>query len=223
MGRFKDELKWIMERDPACRSLAEAYLFNAGFHAISSYRRAHRAYLKGRFFRARIISQLSRFWTGVEIHPGATIGDFLFIDHGCGIVIGETSEIGDHCMLYQGVTLGGTGKDIGKRHPTLGHGVLVGAGAKVLGPVTIGDGAKVAAGAVVLTDIPAHATAVGVPARVARIGGVRVEDDKSALDHASITDPVSQELCRMEGLISQLTERVKELEGERGNGNSDNG
>lgn len=213
MGRFKDELNWIMERDPACRNLFEAYMFNSGFHAIRSYRRAHKLYLKQRFFLARMISQLSRFWTGVEIHPGATIGEFLFIDHGCGIVIGETAEIGDHCMLYQGVTLGGTGKDVGKRHPTLGHGVLVGAGAKVLGPVSIGDGAKIAAGAVVLTDIPAHATAVGVPARVARLGGVRVEDDISALDHARITDPVSQELCRLAGRIEQLTKRLNELEG----------
>lgn len=212
MSSFKQELMWIKDRDPACRNLIEAYMFNAGFHAIRSYRRAHKLFCKGHFFRARLISQISRFWTGIEIHPGATIGEYLFIDHGSGIVIGETTEIGDHCMLYQGVTLGGTGKDLGKRHPTLGHGVLVGAGAKVLGPVTIGDGAKIAAGAVVLTDVPGGATAVGVPARIARMGGVRVEDETSALDHARIVDPVSQELCRLSGMIDAMKKRIDELE-----------
>lgn len=214
MGTFKQELMWIKDRDPACRNLVEAYMFNAGFHAIRSYRRAHKHYCKGHFFRARLISQLSRFWTGIEIHPGATIGEYLFIDHGSGIVIGETTEIGDHCMLYQGVTLGGTGKDLGKRHPTLGHGVLVGAGAKILGPVTIGDGAKIAAGAVVLGNVPSGATAVGVPARIARIGGVRVEDANSALDHTHIVDPLSQELCHLGGLIESLQKRIDTLESE---------
>ena len=143
--------------------------------------------------------------TGIEIHPGAKIGRGLFIDHGTGVVIGETTEIGDDCVIYQGVTLGGTGKDHGKRHPTLGNNVMVGAGAKVLGPVKIGDNVKIAAGAVVLTDIPDNATAVGVPARIARIGGKKPDCD---LDQIHIPDPVAQEICRLEARIRKLEKQL---------------
>ncbi len=206
------------QKDPACRSALEVLLLYPGFHAVTDYRVAHFLHRIKLRFLARAVSQWSRFWTGIEIHPGATIGKGLFIDHGAGVVIGETTEIGDYCMLYQGVTLGGTGKDTGKRHPTLGNDVLVGAGAKVLGPVTIGSHAKVAAGAVVLADIPRYATAVGVPAKVVRIAGDKVEaaepDDapRADLDWINIPDPVAQEFTRMSATIERLEQRLKELE-----------
>ncbi|MEG0751109.1 MAG: serine O-acetyltransferase EpsC [Oscillospiraceae bacterium] len=213
MSRFIDDLRSVKERDPACRSCLEAFLLYSGFHAVLNYRFSHYLYRHKLFFLARCISQWSRFWTGIEIHPGADIGRGLFIDHGAGVVIGETAELGDYCTLYQGVTLGGTGKDIGKRHPTLGHNVLVGAGAKVLGPVVIGSRAKIAAGAVVLCDVPEGATAVGVPARIARICGAKIDEREIAdLDHAKITDPVSQEFCRLAGQIEQLQKRIDKLE-----------
>ena len=159
------------------------------------------------FFTARLISQTARHLTGIEIHPGAKIGRGLFIDHGMAVVIGETAELGDNCTIYQGVTLGGTGKDVGKRHPTLGNNVLVGAGAKVLGPFTVGDNAKIAANAVVLNEIPADSTAVGIPARVVRRCGERVTEAQD-LDQIHIPDPVSQKLC-------ELQHRIEELEKER--------
>ena len=162
---------------------------------------------------ARWISQRSRKKTGIEIHPGAQIGRGLFIDHGMGVVIGETTQIGDNCTLYQGVTLGGTGKDHGKRHPTLGDNVLVGAGAKVLGPFTVGDNARVAAGAVVLDAVPPDATAVGVPARVVRIGGKRVQHPCDDMDQIHVADPVSMELCRLRGEMERLQKRLEALEG----------
>ena len=161
------------------------------------------------FTTARILSQIGRFLTGIEIHPGAKIGKRLFIDHGSGVVIGETTVIGDDCLLYQGVTLGGNGKDKGKRHPTLGNNVMVGSGAKVLGPFKIGNNVKIAANAVVLNEIPDNCTAVGVPAKVVRRGGVRVTDE---LDQIHIPDPVSQELCRQLAKIDALEKRVGELE-----------
>ena len=160
-------------------------------------------------FIARFISQRARRRTGIEIHPGATIGKNLFIDHGMGVVIGETAIIGDNCTLYQGVTLGGTGKDHGKRHPTLGDNVLIGAGAKVLGPFRVGDNARVAAGAVVLSEVPDDATAVGVPARVVRIGGQRIFDN-SSLDQIHVSDPVAQEMCRLRVEIEHLRREMKE-------------
>ena len=163
-------------------------------------------------FLARWISQRSRRKTGIEIHPAAQIGRGLFIDHGMGVVIGETTQIGDNCTLYQGVTLGGTGKDQGKRHPTLGNNVLVGAGAKVLGPFTVGDNARVAAGAVVLDAVPEDATAVGVPARVVKIGNQRVVHPSQQLDQIHVADPVSMELCRLRGEIERLQRRVESLE-----------
>ena len=184
----------VRQRDPAARSDLEILLLYSGVHAILAYRVAHKLYLSGHYFAARAVSQWARHKTGIEIHPGATIGKGLFIDHGMGVVIGETTEIGDNCTLYQGVTLGGTGKDVGKRHPTLGNNVLVGAGAKVLGPFKIEDNSKIAANAVVLKEVPENSTAVGIPARVVRRGGRKPDD----LDQVHIPDPVAQELARIE-------------------------
>ncbi len=194
------ELDSYKERDPAARSRWEIYLLYAGFKAVRAYRKAHWFHTHGHPFIARWISQRSRRKTGIEIHPGAKIGKRLFIDHGMGVVIGETAEVGDDCTLYQGVTLGGTGKNHGKRHPTLGNNVMVGAGAKVLGPFSVGDNALVAAGAVVLDEVPANATAVGVPARVVRINGQRT----ASLDQIHVGDPVSQELCRLRFCLEQI-------------------
>jgi len=193
--KIKAEIDSIMERDPAARSRAEIYFLYSGFKAVRSYRRANWWYRRGHKFIARWISQHARRKTGIEIHPGAIIGKGLFIDHGMGVVIGETTEIGDYCTIYQNVTLGGTGKEHGKRHPTLGNNVLVGAGAKVLGPFRVGDNARIAAGAVVLSPIPGDATAVGVPARIVKLNGKKIEN--KALDHVHVADPVSMELCKL--------------------------
>ena len=211
MSKVSSELQTIMERDPACKSKMEARALYPGYSALRSHKRAHWLYNKKMFFLARLVSHVSRRRTGIEIHPGAKIGNGVFIDHGCGVVIGETAEIGDNCILYQGVTLGGTGKDSGKRHPTLGNDVLVGAGAKILGPFRVGDHAKIAAGAVVLSEVPDYGTAVGIPARVVRIADTPVKN--SELDQIHIPDPVSQELSRMESMITSLEMRIKELEG----------
>ena len=210
----QDDVRAIRERDPAATGNAEVMLLYSGLHATLAHRAAHKMQMKGHRFTARLISQGARFLTGVEIHPGATIGKGLFIDHGTGVVIGETAEIGDNCTIYQGVTLGGTGKDVGKRHPTLGNNVMVGAGAKVLGPVKIGDNAKIAAGAVVLQDIPENCTAVGIPARIVRKGNAKVAD----LDQIHIPDPVSQELCRLQHRIDLL----EKAQNEKKNGDDKN-
>ena len=207
-GKYRYEIDLIKQCDPAARSDIEIFLLYKGFKACRMYRRAHKHFLKGHFFRARYISERAKFKTGIEIHPGATIGKGLFIDHGTGVVIGETTEIGDNCVIYQGVTLGGTGKDVGKRHPTLGNNVMVGAGAKVLGPVNIGNNVKIAAGAVVLCDIPDDCTAVGVPARIVKRNGISVND----LDQVHIPDPVAQELCKLEARLSKLEKQIKETE-----------
>ncbi len=199
---LKEDIKAFLDRDPAARNAAEIFFLYPGFKAIRMYRKAHRAYLKGHLFKARRISQKAARKTGIEIHPGATIGKRFVIDHGTGIVIGETAEIGDDVLLYQGVTLGGTGKDTGKRHPTIGNKVMVSAGAKVLGPIKVGDGARVAAGAVVLKDVPPDATVVGVPAKVVKVGGVKVE--QAPLDQIHISDPVQQELDRLQAEIEEL-------------------
>ena len=209
---LKEDLDAVMERDPAARSRAEVFFLYSGFKAVRSHRKANWCYRHNLKFLARWISQRSRKKTGIEIHPGAQIGRGLFIDHGMGVVIGETTQIGDNCTLYQGVTLGGTGKDQGKRHPTLGNNVLVGAGAKVLGPFTVGDNARVAAGAVVLAAVPEDATAVGVPARVVKIGNQRVVHPSQQLDQIHVADPVSMELCRLRGEIERLQRRVESLE-----------
>ena len=213
--RLKEDIDAVMERDPAARSRLEVYFLYSGFKAVRAYRRASWFQRHGMKFIARAISQSARRRTGIEIHPGAKIGRGLFIDHGMGVVIGETTEIGDNCTLYQNVTLGGTGKDQGKRHPTLGDNVLVGAGAKVLGPFTVGDNARVAAGAVVLDAVPRGATAVGVPARVVRIDGQKVMDapPSKKLDQIHVADPVSMELCRLRGELERLEKKVAEMEG----------
>ena len=174
---------------------------------MRSHRKAHWFYKHNMLFLARWISQRNRKKTGIEIHPGAKIGKGLLIDHGMGVVIGETTEIGDNCTIYQGVTLGGTGKDKGKRHPTLGNNVLVGAGAKVLGPIKIGDNVKIAANAVVLQEVPPNSTAVGVPARVVKRDGVKVDP----LDHIHIPDPVAMELCRLDAQIEILKKQILKI------------
>ena len=203
----KYDVKAVRERDPAAKSDAEVLLLYSGMHALLAYRVSHFLHEKKLYLPARAVSQIARFATGIEIHPGAKIGKGLVIDHGMGVVIGETAEIGDNCTLYQGVTLGGTGKDVGKRHPTLGNNVLVGAGAKVLGPFKIGDGSKIAANAVVLEEIPENSTAVGIPAKVVRREGARVED----LDQIHIPDPVAQEIKRLETKMAELEAQLEAI------------
>lgn len=206
-------LSAYQRRDPAARSKLEVFLLYPGVHAILYHRLAHWLYQHRLFLPARIVSQWSRLWTGIEIHPGATIGHRLVIDHGMGIVIGETAVIGDDCLLYQGVTLGGTGKDQGKRHPTLGNNVLVGSGARVLGPFTVGDNARIAAGAVVLREVPPGCTAVGVPARIVRVQGkpVYYADD---VDQIHMEDPVVREMNALTQRIQALEEQLKQLSDE---------
>jgi len=200
------DIPHIMERDPAARNVIEIFLLYSGLHAVANHRIAHFFYRIHLKFIARAISQMSRFFTGIEIHPGAQIGKGLFIDHGMGVVIGETAVIGDNCTIYQNVTLGGTGKDKGKRHPTLGNNVLVGSGAKVLGPFSVGDNSKIAANAVVLSEVPENCTCVGVPARVVRKNNKRVCDD---LDQIHIPDPVSQELCKIYVQLEELRRKIE--------------
>lgn len=213
LNRLRADIRAVKERDPAARNSAEILLLYSGLHAIMLHRPAYFLYRHRFYFLARLISQIARLLTGIEIHPGAKIGTGVFIDHGSGIVIGETAEVGDGCTLYQGVTLGGTGKDHGKRHPTLGKNVLVGSGAKILGPFTVGDNSKIAAGAVVLEPIPPDSTAVGVPAHVVRRNGQKT---CKPMDQVHIPDPVSQELCRMlvrlERAEKTIAEQQKELE-----------
>ncbi len=207
LDRVRADIRAIKERDPASRNSFEIVLLYSGLHAIMLHRPAHFLYRHKWFFLARFLSQFARFLTGIEIHPGAKIGKGVFIDHGSGVVIGETTEIGDGCTIYQGATLGGTGKEKGKRHPTLGKNVLVGTGAKILGPFKVGDNSKIAANAVVLEEIPPNSTAVGVPARVVKQNGVRICED---LDQIHIPDPVSQELCQMRYRIDKLEKLLRE-------------
>lgn len=206
LKRLRADIRAVKERDPAARNSFEVLLLYSGLHAIMLHRPAYFLYRHHWYFLARLLSQLARFLTGVEIHPGAKIGTGVMIDHGSGIVIGETAEVGDGCTLYQGVTLGGTGKDKGKRHPTLGKNVMVGSGAKILGPFTVGDNAKIAAGAVVLEPIPPDSTAVGVPARVVRQNGQKI---CPPMDQIHIPDPVSQELCMLKYRLEKM-ERLAE-------------
>lgn len=210
LEHIKADIESVKRRDPAARSALEILLTYSGLHAVLMYRAAHWFYTKRLYTVARCISQLGRLLTGIEIHPGAKIGKGFFIDHGSGVVIGETTEIGDNCLVYQGVTLGGTGKEKGKRHPTLGNNVMVGAGARVLGPFKVGDNAKIAANAVVLEEVPPNCTAVGVPARIVRRDGKKV--NKLDLDQIHIPDPVSQELCRHLVRIEKLERKIKEME-----------
>ena len=203
---IREEISAIMERDPAARNAFEVFFMYPGFHAVFWHRLSHWLFKRKRYTLARYVSQTIRFWTGIEIHPGAKLGKGLFIDHGMGVIIGETTEIGDNCTIYQGVTLGGTGKDIGKRHPTLGNNVLVGAGAKVLGPFKVGDNSKIAANAVVLSEVPENCTCVGVPARIVKVNNKRV----SNFDNVHIPDPVSQELCRLHAQLDKLEKMITE-------------
>ena len=212
---IKRDIRLIKERDPAARGTIEILLTYPSLTAVRSYRIAHWFHIHGMATIARIISQRARSRTGIEIHPGAKIGKGLFIDHGMGVVIGETAELGDNCLLYQGVTLGGTGKDKGKRHPTLGNNVLVGSGAKVLGPFKVGNNVKIAANAVVLNAIPDNCTAVGVPARVVKMNGKRVRSVTSEIDQVHIPDPVSLELCRLRAEVATLKKEVERLKGEK--------
>ena len=209
LTRLGETLRAYQARDPAARSRLEIFLLYPGVHATLYHRLAHCLYRHRLFFLARLVSQWSRFWTGIEIHPGARIGRRFVIDHGMGIVIGETAEIGDDCLLYQGVTLGGTGKDQGKRHPTLGNNVMVGSGAKVLGPLTVGDNARIAAGAVVLRAVPANSTAVGVPARIARMSGrpVYYADD---VDQIHVADPLLEEIDALSRRLEALERQLRE-------------
>lgn len=200
-----------MDRDPAARNFFEIWLLYPGVKAIRMYRRAHFYYNHKLYFLARYVSQKAARKTGIEIHPAAKIGRRLVIDHGTGIVIGETAEIGDDVLIYQGVTLGGTGKDVGKRHPTIGNNVMISAGAKVLGPFKIGDNSRVAAGAVVLEEVPPNSTVVGIPAKVVRQNGEKVT--RAPLDQIHIPDPVQQEIERLENQIKSLTEDIKALKG----------
>jgi serine O-acetyltransferase len=201
-GRLKDDINSIKQRDPAATSSFMVLFLYPGLRAVMAHRKAHWFYKRGHFFIARYISQRTVRKTGIEIHPGAKIGKRLFIDHGVGVVIGETSEIGDDVTLYQGVTLGGTGKDTGKRHPTIGDNVMIGAGAKVLGPFKVGDNSRIAAGSVVLSEIPENSTAVGSPARIVKRDGQRIDD----LDQVHIPDPLKQEIERLERMIEALKE-----------------
>ena len=202
MGLYADA-KNIQKKDPAARSVLEVMLLYPGWHALVFHRPAHWLYRHKCFFLARFISQLARHLTGIEIHPGAKIGKCLFIDHGMGIVFGETTEIGDNCTIYHQVTLGGTGKDVGKRHPTLGNNVLIGAGARVLGPVRIGDNARIGAGSIVLHNLPANCTAVGNPAEIVRINDRHIipADD---LDQQDIPDLVDARLAALEARMSRM-------------------
>lgn len=206
--RTREDIKAVKERDPAARSSLEIFFLYPGVKALRMYRRAHFFYKHKMFFLARLISQRAVRKTGIEIHPAATIGRRLVIDHGTGVVIGETAEIGDDVLIYQGVTLGGTGKDVGKRHPTIGNNVMISSGAKVLGPFKVGDNARIAAGAVVLEEVPEGATVVGVPARVVRLNGEKY----TPLDQIHIPDPVAQRFGQLEEEIVKLNKRIAELE-----------
>lgn len=213
---LRESIQVVFERDPAAKSVLEVLLCYPGLHAIWAYRIAHWFYRHRFFLIARVISQIARFFTGIEIHPGAKIGKGLFIDHGMGVVIGETTEIGDNVTLYQGVTLGGTGKEKGKRHPTIGNNVIISAGAKVLGGFTVGDNAKIGAGAVVLKPVPPNTTVVGVPGKVVVKDGVRVKDNE--LDHGNVIDPVVQMVKCLQEQVLRLEARISELEGARQHG-----
>jgi serine O-acetyltransferase len=215
LERLKRDIQVIFERDPAAKNIWEVILCYPGFHAIIIHRIAHWFYLRRWHTLARLISQISRFFTGIEIHPGAKIGEGLFIDHGMGVVIGETTEIGDNVTLYQGVTLGGTGKEKGKRHPTIGNNVVVSTGAKVLGSIRVGDNAKIGAGSVVLQPVPDHCTVVGIPGRVVAHMGRKIDgqNDYVDLEHGQLPDPVAEMLSCMQRQIEGLEVQLKQVKG----------
>ncbi len=213
---IRNEISLTFERDPAARSKAQVFFLYPGVKALIYHRIAHRLYEKGRYFMADWLSMHTRKVTGIEIHPAAQIGKNVFIDHGMGVVIGETAVVGDNCTIYQGVTLGGTGKDKGKRHPTIGNNVTIGCGAKILGPFTVGDNSKVAANAVVLNEIPPNSTCVGVPAHVVKREGIKVAPASTVyiadLDQIHFPDPVSMDLCNLRNMIGKLSKRVEDIE-----------
>ena len=205
-SRLREDIRAYRDRDPAARSALEIYFLYPGFRAVRMHRKANWCFRHKLFFLARLISQRAVRKTGIEIHPGATIGRRLVIDHGTGVVIGETAEIGDDVLIYQGVTLGVTGKDKGKRHPTIGNNVMISSGAKVLGPFKVGDNSRIAAGAVVLDEVPPDCTVVGVPARVVKRSGIRV----TPMDQVHIPDPVSQEMCRLRIRLDRMEKQLNE-------------
>ncbi|HYG59831.1 MAG TPA: serine O-acetyltransferase [Symbiobacteriaceae bacterium] len=210
LSRIKKDIQVIFDRDPAARSTLEVLLCYPGLKVIWSHRIAHWLWVRNWKLLARVISQLARFFTQIEIHPGATIGEGFFIDHGSGVVIGETAEIGNNVTLYQGVTLGGTGKEKGKRHPTLGDDVVVGNGARVLGSFTVGEGSRIGAGAVVLREVPPYSTVVGNPGRLVRSGGRKVD----LLDHVNLPDPVASLMDAMNKEMQELRRRIETVENE---------
>jgi len=210
--KLKEDVEVVFEQDPAARSYLEVILTYSGLHAIWAHRLAHALFNRKLFFLARIISQVSRFFTGIEIHPGAKIGRKFFIDHGMGVVIGETCEIGDNVTIYQGVTLGGTGKEKGKRHPTIKDNVLIATGAKVLGSITIGENSKIGGGSVVLKEVPPNSTVVGIPGRVVIQDGKRINKD---LNHCDLPDPIADRLKEMQVELHQLKQELDELKEER--------
>ncbi|MBB6734914.1 serine O-acetyltransferase [Cohnella zeiphila] len=210
-SRIREDIGAVFENDPAARSRFEVIFTYSGLHAIWAHRLAHGMYRRRWFTAARIVSQISRFMTGIEIHPGAKIGRKLFIDHGMGVVIGETCEIGDEVVIYQGVTLGGTGKEKGKRHPTIGNRVVIASGAKVLGSFKVGDNSNIGANSVVLKPVPAESTVVGIPGRVVKRNGERVGD---RLDHTNLPDPLIESFRYMQKEIDRLRAEVEELKRE---------
>ena len=211
ISHIKEEFTVIKERDPAIKSPMEVLLYPS-FRVMLSYRRAHKLYLKGHFFWARFISQRAARKTGIEIHPGATIGKGFFIDHGSGVIIGETAIVGDNVTLYQGVTLGGTGKETGKRHPTIGDNVMISAGAKIIGSFTVGENSKIGAGSVVIEEVPPNCTVVGVPGHIVKQNDVRIP--RKSMDHIHLPDPIFEDIKVLQQENTELTNRVLELEGE---------
>ncbi len=205
---IRRDLDAVIKHDPAARNKFEAALCYSGFHALVMYRFFHFLYVHRYFLLARILSGLTRFFTGIEIHPGATIGAGVFIDHGAGVVIGETAVVGDNVIIYQGVTLGGTGKDKGKRHPTIEDNVMICSGAKVLGPFTVGTGSKIGAGSIVLSEVPPNATVVGVPGHIVRIAGKRVDDLSQDLP-----DPIEDEVSALKQRIDELETKLDAIQG----------
>lgn len=217
-SNVRSDIDAVFENDPAARGWFEVVFTYAGLHAIWAHRIAHRFYRWRWFTMARIVSQISRFMTGIEIHPGARIGKRLFIDHGMGVVIGETCEIGDDVVIYQGVTLGGTGKEKGKRHPTIGNRVVIASGAKVLGSFKVGDNCNIGANSVVLREVPANSTVVGIPGRVVKRDGRRVSD---RLDHTNLPDPLIETFRFMQKEINELKHEIERLKGEAAAGSAD--
>lgn len=213
--RIKKDIQVIFDRDPAARSVLEVVLCYSGFHAILIHRLNHWLFERKFILLARVISQLARMFTGIEIHPGAKIGEGLFIDHGMGVVIGETAEVGNNVTIYQGVTLGGTGKEKGKRHPTIGNNVVISTGAKVLGSITVGDNARIGAGSVVLRKVPPNTTVVGVPGKIVVRDGMNIADvDMSVIDlhHEQLPDPVAEMILCLQRKVERLERRIEELE-----------